>query len=242
MLLSEHCSTELIMGIKENLAKEMSKHGATQYSLAASSHVPQPTIQRILSGETLSPKLNTIKKLANGLKINLALLTDDHPNQQDPTFISEKKIRDQILDSTGNVTYIGRTAHEVPLISLVTAGQWCEQPELYHAGDAEEWMPKPRGAGERTYALRVDGDSMTSPFPNQRSYPHGIIIYVDPDKPCINGSRVIAKLSSGETTFKTYVEDMGKRYLKPINTQYDKLELDDGSHICGVIIGSYIPE
>jgi len=89
------------MGIKENLAKEMSKHGVTQYSLAASSHVPQPTIQRILSGETLSPKLNTIKKLANGLKINLALLTDDHPNQQDPTSISEKKTRDQILDSTG---------------------------------------------------------------------------------------------------------------------------------------------
>jgi len=232
------------MSIGKRIKESRVQEGITQKELSKRSEVSQQMISKLESGK--SDKTNDVHKLARALNRNsMWLATGDgerYVNPQENPFISEKKMRDQILDSTGNVTYIGRTAHEVPLISLVTAGQWCEQPELYHVGDAEEWMPKPRGAGERAYALRVDGDSMTSPFPNQRSYPHGIIIYVDPDKPCINGSRVIAKLSSGETTFKTYVEDMGKRYLKPINAQYDKLELDDGSHICGVIIGSYIPE
>ena len=80
---------------------------------------------------------------------------------------------------------------------------------------------------------------MTSPFPGQKSYPEGSLIYVDPEKQATNGCRVIAKLiDSNEVTFKEFREDGGKKYLRPINPQYPMQEMTDGAHICGVIIFS----
>ncbi len=45
------------------LSHLMAEAGVSQYALAAKSGVPQPTIQRMLSGETKSPKADTIRKL-----------------------------------------------------------------------------------------------------------------------------------------------------------------------------------
>lgn len=129
----------------------------------------------------------------------------------------------------------------IPLISEVNAGAWCESPDNYAPGDAEEWLPAPRNAGARTFALRVVNDSMTSPYPGQRSYPDGMIIYVDPDKEVTNGARVVAR-ANGDYTFKSYIEDAGRKYLKPINPTYEKIDITDDVHICGVVIGSYLPE
>jgi len=131
--------------------------------------------------------------------------------------------------------------NKIPLISWVSAGTWCESPDNYPVGDAEDWLPAPRNAGSRSFALRVINDSMTSPYPGQRSYPHGTIIYVDPDKPITNGCRVVAR-TNGEYTFKAYIEDAGRKYLKPINPTYDKIDITEDVHICGVVIGSYMPE
>lgn len=132
---------------------------------------------------------------------------------------------------------------KLPLISWVQAGDWCEAIDNYSTGDAEDWFRCPSAHGKNAYALRVVGDSMTSPFPGQRTYPEGTIIFVDPDKVIHNGCRVIAKLpNTEEVTFKEYREDSGKRYLKPINPQYDKQEITEDTRLCGVIIGSYYPE
>ncbi|MEX2964745.1 LexA family protein [Microbulbifer sp. TYP-18] len=129
----------------------------------------------------------------------------------------------------------------VPLISWVQAGEFCEAIDPYLAGDAEALMPCPVPHSRRTYALHVRGDSMTSPYPGQRSYPEGAIIYVDPEIEVTNGSRVIAKID-GEVTFKTYIEDAGKTYLKAINPSYPTLDVTGQKlHICGVIIGYYMP-
>ncbi|WHI53519.1 S24 family peptidase [Microbulbifer sp. MLAF003] len=103
-------------------------------------------------------------------------------------------------------------------------------------------MPYPAAHSNRAFALRVNSDSMTSPYAGQRSYPEGTIIFVDPDKPLTNGCRVIAKIN-GEVTFKGYTEDMGHIYLLPINPIRSPMKVT-GKDIsfCGVIIGSYTPE
>ncbi|GAA5446084.1 LexA repressor [Microbulbifer sp. NBRC 101763] len=141
-----------------------------------------------------------------------------------------------------NVSPGPRIQGRVPLISWVQAGEFCESIDIFEPGDAEDWIPCPAKHSDRTYALRVNGDSMTSPYPGQKSYPEGTIIFVDPDKALINGCRVIAKLN-GEVTFKTYAEDMGHIYLRPINPTYSPMDVT-GKDIsfCGVIIGSYSPE
>lgn len=49
------------------LSQLMAETDNTQYSLAVKSGVPQPTIQRILSGETKNPKADTVRKLLRAL-------------------------------------------------------------------------------------------------------------------------------------------------------------------------------
>ena len=132
---------------------------------------------------------------------------------------------------------------QVPLISWVKAGEFCEAHDPYALGEADEWYPRPKGAGNKTYALTVVGDSMTGPYPGGRSYPEGSIIFVDPDQEVLPGMRGIFKLpDSNEVTFKELVSDAGRLYLKPLNPQYDKIKVTDEMVKCGKVIGSFLPE
>jgi len=144
---------------------------------------------------------------------------------------------------SNNATELLRKPDLVPLISWVQAGAFCESPDLFSSGDAEEWLPCPSRHSKGTYALRVKNDSMTSLSHGERSYPHGTIIFVDPERAHTVGSRVVARLpGSSETTFKVYTEDAGQPYLMPINPKYPSIAIPEGTAICGVVIGSYWPE
>jgi len=110
---------------------------------------------------------------------------------------------------------------KVPLISWVQAGTWQPAADPYHPGDADEWIDSPVRANESVYALRVRGDSMYNPS-GPKSYPDGCIIFVDPTRRSPhNGERIIAKIDGNdEVTFKVYVEDAGRVFLKPLNPQF----------------------
>jgi len=150
---------------------------------------------------------------------------------------------------SGNVTSVtrkdgGPDAHRsVPLISWVKAGEWSEVIDNFSTGDAEEVLPCPVNHSDCTFALRVDGDSMTSPYPGSRSYPDGTIIFVDPEREPSVGDRVVAKLDDDNAaTFKVLSEDAGELFLKPLNPQYKNLYINGNCHIIGKVIGSFIPE
>jgi SOS-response transcriptional repressor LexA len=142
-----------------------------------------------------------------------------------------------------NVTEGPEIIGRIPLISWVQAGTFCTSPDLFEPGDAEDWIPAIKKFGPHAYALRVQGDSMISDSPLEKSYPPGSIIFVDPDKPITNGCKVVARIhSEGEATFKKYSEDAGKRYLRPLNKDYPTITMDESMHICGVVVGSYQEE
>lgn len=125
----------------------------------------------------------------------------------------------------------------VPLVSWVQAGSFCDAPDNIAQHQAEEYLPCPAAIGPRGYALTVKGDSMTSPHSGDKSYPDGCVIYIDPDKEVTNGCRVVAHIEgTDQVTFKTYVEDAGRRYLKPINPQYPMIDITEHTRICGVVV------
>ena len=109
----------------------------------------------------------------------------------------------------------------VPLISWVQAGDWKPAADPYAVGDAEEWIDSPVRANLGVYALRVRGESMINPT-GPKSYPDGCIIFIDPQRRSPhNGERIIAKIDGNdEVTFKVYVEDAGRVFLKPLNPQF----------------------
>ncbi|WP_286752953.1 S24 family peptidase, partial [Pseudomonas sp. BDAL1] len=47
---------------------------------------------------------------------------------------------------------------------------------------------------------------------------------------------------TNEVTFKVLLEDAGRQYLRPINPQYPIIDIIEETHICGKVMGSFIPE
>lgn len=110
----------------------------------------------------------------------------------------------------------------VPLISYVQAGQWSEAVDLYEPGYAEHVQPTAARHSRHTFALRVDGHSMTLPAGVEgKSFPHGVIIYVDPMRACIPGDYVVARLlATNNVTFKRLGTEEGRPVLIPLNPNY----------------------
>ncbi|HDZ3692801.1 TPA: hypothetical protein RSW60_000081 [Vibrio cholerae] len=129
--------------------------------------------------------------------------------------------------------------HQAPLLSWVQAGEFCNSETQISPFDCE-LIPCPnKKASSRTFALKVMGDSMTSPY--GRSYPEGTIIFVDPEIIAEPNMGVVAKADVGYTFKQLKVNEMGQRYLKPLNPHHQPI-FDDKLEICGVVIGSYTPD
>jgi SOS-response transcriptional repressor LexA len=129
---------------------------------------------------------------------------------------------------------------EVPLISWAQARDWSGAADAAPPAEVEKWLPCPVTHGPNTFALRVRGDSMTSPY--GRSYPEGCIIFVEPDlRSPENGQRILAKLTaSDDVTFKVYKEEDGRRWLQPLNPTHQPIR--EPFKVLGTIIGKWEDE
>jgi SOS-response transcriptional repressor LexA len=84
-------------------------------------------------------------------------------------------------------------------------------------------------ASAEPFALRVIGDSMTPEFND------GHIVIVDPAMTPQSGAFVIADYE-GETTFRQYVVEGERRFLKPLNDAYPAIEVRSALRIRGVVV------
>lgn len=190
--------------------------GMSQEELAAASGVSQSDISKIERGKTLSPA--GILDLARALGVNPFWLKTGEGDMHHEH------------SNTQPVTTKGR----VPLISWVIAGNLEEVQDMYQPGEADEWIETSEAKpGKSSFALRVTGDSMTSPYPGEISFPDGAIIVVDPTRACDPGDFIIAKdVATQQATFKKLVLDGGRWYLKPLNPAYPIVEIDDPAVRC----------
>jgi len=79
------------------------------------------------------------------------------------------------------------------------------------------------------YALRVLGDSMEPEFRE------GHILIVDPAMPPQHGAYVIIEYQ-GETTFRQFVVENGRKFLRALNEAYPEVELVGAYSVRGVVI------
>lgn len=212
--------------IGNRIAKRMHELGMSGGELSRRSGVPQPTIHRILSGTSASPRQENVERIAKALGVSAEWLWKGEAKP--PVLINEQS----------NVETGPNVRGFVPLISWVQAGAWCEMQEPFELDDVEAWLPCVVSHSSSTFALRVRGLSMFNPH-ERRSFREGDIIYVDPAKDYENGSLVIAKLAdSREATFKQLVIEGDRRFLKPMNPSWPDpiIELPADATICGVVV------
>jgi SOS-response transcriptional repressor LexA len=79
------------------------------------------------------------------------------------------------------------------------------------------------------YALQVKGDSMSPEFWD------GCIIIVDPGAQAVNGAYVVIDVD-GDTLFRQFMVEGGRRYLKALNEEYPATELAGSFNVRGVVV------
>lgn len=218
----------MALGHRVKLARE--NKSLSQAELADRTGMSQTAIHLLEKRDSESSKF--LHELSIALGVSTEWLKTGYPS------IKENS-------ATYNATLIDKELLEkrkdVPLLTWVSAGAWLNNQGSFTEADAERWLPCPVAHSKMTFALKVEGDSMTSPYPNDKSYPHGSLIYVDPERQITNGCRVVALLKAKQAyTFKRYVEDAGRKYLKPLNPTYESILITDDIEIIGVVIGAFI--
>lgn len=79
------------------------------------------------------------------------------------------------------------------------------------------------------FALRVMGDSMAPEFWD------GCIIIVEPRLSARHGQYAVIDYA-GETTFRQYLEEGARRFLKPLNDAYETVEITGAYTVRGVVV------
>ena len=212
------------MTIALRLRAKMNEKDLSENVLGRRAGGPQPTIHRILHGDSKTPRKPTIEKLARALSVTPEWLL--------------------FGSSHGNVTAVSspiREAKEYPLISWIAAGSWAESCDSSHFNSSAEMISSDVHAGEHGYWLEVQGDSMTPDRGN--GFTPGMRVLVQPEGfDLVNGKFYIALLgTTGETTLKQYVRDSGISYLKPLNSDYKMIIIDDDVQIIGRVVDVKYP-
>ncbi|MEW6429572.1 MAG: S24 family peptidase [Thermodesulfobacteriota bacterium] len=89
---------------------------------------------------------------------------------------------------------------------------------------------------DNQFTLRVVGNSMEPEFWE------GDVIIVDPARQPASGSYVIAKVDggsdgNGDATFKQFVADAGRVFLKPLNSRYPVMDMTGREfRVVGVVV------
>ena len=201
------------------------KHLGTQTALAKMSGVAQSTIGRILRGE-VNPQSGNLERIARAFNLSLAELAEMAQGGE------------PVAELTDVLKLVERSTR-VALIPWSQAGSFKDASDNPQPRDGEEWMPRPKYAGERTFALRVRGESM------EPSYQHGDFIFVDPDVSPKHGKDVVVRLDDGnEVAFRRLVVEGESEYLKPANPNWpDKIteiSVYPDARIVGVVIGKWV--
>lgn len=99
-----------------------------------------------------------------------------------------------------------------------------------------------RHVSERSFAMRVRGESMVNPA-GRPSYPPGCVIIVDPDRRPKDGDRVVVQIPQvADAAFKVYTIDAGRVLLRSYASQIPALPWSDGMVVLGVVVKTIIDD
>lgn len=216
------------MALGKQIRKYRTQLDWTLEQLEEKSGVPAGTISALEVRDSTRSKF--APALANAFGLTVEQLLDESVNWLER--------RQQNVEPAPDIQ------RQIPLISWVTAGKWAEVIDIYQPGVADEWLPCIKKHSNRTFALRVKGMSMYNPM-GKHTYSDGDIIFVDPEKDAVNGSRVVVRLEdSKEATFKQLVIEGEKMYLMALNPSWPDriIEVKGNATICGVVIGKWTDE
>lgn len=200
--------------LKENLAYLIEKHGINPSVLARETGINQPTIFKILAGDSKEPRLSTLKPIADFFRVTVEWLQTGDAQGWDAL----RKIAGKQAGEEFNFTV--SQFKQVPVVGHVKGGPDGFLEELgYPIGHGDGHVEYP-ARDKNAYALRVRGDSMR---PRIKS---GEFLIVEPNHTVSPGDDVVVICRDGRKLVKEllYVKD-GEVRLSSINADYEPVIL-----------------
>lgn len=203
--------------LHEVISKLMQEVGINEAELARKTDIPQPTLHRILSGATQSPRGLSLAPIANffSVTINQLMGIDELPGVR--------------IAGTHNSRIYGWTP--IPIISWQKAAIWNKFKKKLQQSSWKAWTSTDLSVSDTAFALLVETDAMSPTF-NE-----GTILVVDPFIKARNRDYVIVSLvSNNTTTFRQLLIDGDTKYLKSINADFLTLPMDTNNRLIGTLV------
>jgi len=236
---------ETLTALSNSVGNDYRKNSGTLNvtALATAIKINQPTLARMLNGQSKEPAGENADNLCRFFNIDRDQLLGKKPI---PIIDSKGSggVEGQNSDSINNqnVATNHSKTKQTPLISFVTAGNWDDVMDPYALNDAEDWIEWPGQVSERAYVLRIKGLSMFNSRTGE-GYPDGSQVKFEPDMEARHGDNVVVRTPDGSVTFKKLqITDEGK-YLSAINPDWPEpiIKIPEDSVICGVADGHFVP-
>jgi SOS-response transcriptional repressor LexA len=207
--------------LHEVLTQLMQEVNINEAELARKTDIPQPTLHRILSGATKSPRGTSLAPLANffSVTINQLMGVDELPADR--------------IKGTHNSRIYGWTP--VPLINWKQASLWEKfQHELRNQTWAG-WSSTDLAVSDSAFAIAVKGDAMAPTFIESTT------LIIDPAIIAKNRDYVVVANAGNESaSFRQLLIDGDDKYLRAINGEFRTMQLDKGNKIIGTLVQARI--
>jgi len=214
------------MNRHERIARAIALSGMKKGEIAKACAVANSAVTQWISGESKSLKPENLYALAKATGFRaewLAIGTGP-----------EKDVESNVEPALGPSRYF-----EYPEISWVQAGAAIQSVERSNIATCEK-HPSDAWAGPDGFWLKVKGPSMTAQ--GGVSFNEGMVILVAPGFDVESGQYVVAKLiDTDEATFKQFIWDSGRGFLKPLNPAFPTVEIDDSWLVVGRVVDAKWP-
>lgn len=212
--------------VGKTLAQWMRRRDIGENALSRATGVQQPTIHRILTGESKDPRLSNLRRLAQYFGREVKDLIEGHEMEINNNSRRKKSVSEE-LDIKGKLPLLAwsEISDYLRIISEMKRGGGGKRPMI----DVLEL-----GKGD-AFCVRVEDDTMVT-SEGQYSFPEGVILQIDPGLTARHRSFVIARINKASApTFKQLILDGGHKYLKSLNPRYPIQQYTEESEIIGVV-------
>lgn len=199
----------------------MNEVGIKEAELARQTQLPQTTINRLLTGETIDPRANTLKPIAKFFCVTVDQLLVNAP-------IDSNRI-------PGTFRSFNRDAwKQVPIIEWDNALSWIFREQDYEIHSHEHWIATERLVSNKSFAM------LSKPFMEPR-FRKGSVLIIDPEAKYEDGKFVIICLDNLNVSARQLSYDNEQIYLKHFDKTIPTQKFENAKHrIVGVIVEARI--
>lgn len=195
----------------------MEEVGVNEAELARKTDIPQPTLHRILSGATRSPRGNSLAPIANFFSVNINQLMGVDPLPEDRVV------------GTYNSRIYGWTS--LPVLSWANASNLKKTKKQLQNEKWSEWTSTDLKVSEDAFALTVSGDAMAPTFIEDAT------LIVEPNvEPKNRDYVIVADKNATSANFRQYLLDGSDVYLRTVDEGFRTMMMDKGTKIIGTVV------